>query len=212
MELELDPSWQQQLPWRCFHCGEVFYTRQDAADHFGQDEFEPVACVQVLTETQRALVEDRRHWRHEALRLGQREEQLQYQLAQQDWELRHFGKDVRSLSQARMRFQDEVAARRSAEAKVRELVMRLQDAKVPWLPLQDESRSEWEILTEGGRLPVVDGPEHCGGTIYGYARSEQEAQAIADRFFADPIVRVELCDWTDQQYGWLALTAGAAVA
>lgn len=31
--------------WRCFHCGQVFTRRQDAAEHFGADQTEQPACV-----------------------------------------------------------------------------------------------------------------------------------------------------------------------
>lgn len=30
--------------WRCFHCDEVFTREQDAAEHFGADQFAEPAC------------------------------------------------------------------------------------------------------------------------------------------------------------------------
>lgn len=35
----------QQLPWRCFHCDETFYTREDAQLHFGTTEMQSPACT-----------------------------------------------------------------------------------------------------------------------------------------------------------------------
>jgi hypothetical protein len=54
------------LHWRCFHCDEVFIERQSAADHFGLDELEVPGCVAILTEGERAILEDRRMWRERA--------------------------------------------------------------------------------------------------------------------------------------------------
>ena len=31
--------------WRCFHCDEVFDTREDAAKHFGTRTFDPAVCA-----------------------------------------------------------------------------------------------------------------------------------------------------------------------
>lgn len=57
----------QAVEWRCFHCDEVFRTRQAAQDHFGLDELERPGCVAILTEGERAILEDRREWRERAL-------------------------------------------------------------------------------------------------------------------------------------------------
>lgn len=64
--------------WRCFHCGEVFLTNRDAEDHFGPCDGEVPACIQMLTETEKAIVEDRREWRNECLKARDRNEQLEY--------------------------------------------------------------------------------------------------------------------------------------
>jgi hypothetical protein len=64
--------------WRCFHCNEIFLTRHDAEDHFGPCDGEVPACIQILTETEKAIVEDRRHWRTECLKTQDRNEQLEY--------------------------------------------------------------------------------------------------------------------------------------
>jgi hypothetical protein len=44
-------------------------------------------------------------------------------------------------------------------------------------------------MTTNSRLPVVDGDE--GADVYGYANSAEEARAIAEGCFADPIAKVE---------------------
>lgn len=51
------------VEWRCFHCEEVFTDRASAARHFGTDWFceqEAPACIQFLTEGEKAIVEDMR--------------------------------------------------------------------------------------------------------------------------------------------------------
>lgn len=201
----------EQKTWECFHCGQVLVGRQAAEDHFGLEELELPACVQVLTETEKAVVEDRRHWRTEALRLRDKVDQLEHQISAEKWELRRFGPDVRTLGQAVDAYLDERNRRLSTEAKVRELIMRLQDAGVAWQPLRDENRTEWEILTQGGRLPVVDGCLEGNPTIYGYALTDEEAEQIAEGCFADPVSHVELIDW-QPGYAWLAVTQQLANA
>jgi len=34
----------REMEWRCFHCGEVSGTEEGARDHFGETDFEIVAC------------------------------------------------------------------------------------------------------------------------------------------------------------------------
>jgi hypothetical protein len=54
-------------------------------------------------------------------------------------------------------------------------------------------------MTTNSRLPVVDGDE--GADVYGYANSAEEARAIAEGCFADPIAKVE-------RYGPIHLSDG----
>jgi hypothetical protein len=48
--------------WRCFHCDEVLTTRESAAEHFGDGdyEYEPPLCVEAATTDKRKLVLDNR--------------------------------------------------------------------------------------------------------------------------------------------------------
>lgn len=55
------------ITWRCFHCGEIYSDPVEAADHFGELEDMP-ACYSIVTEGEKAIVEDRRSWRNRALR------------------------------------------------------------------------------------------------------------------------------------------------
>jgi hypothetical protein len=53
----------KQGPWRCFHCGELFEDQDSAAEHFGTDWFcedDGAACIQILTEGEKAIVSSRR--------------------------------------------------------------------------------------------------------------------------------------------------------
>ena len=85
--------------WLCFHCGERFLSSSDAHDHFGCDETESVACVQPLTETQKALIEDRRMWRARALLAEERLDHAEYLLHGHrcDYEFSRYFKKARSV-------------------------------------------------------------------------------------------------------------------
>lgn len=51
--------------WRCFHCDEVLTTRESAAEHFGEGdyEYEPPLCVEAATTDKRELVlKNREFW------------------------------------------------------------------------------------------------------------------------------------------------------
>ena len=59
-------------------------------------------------------------------------------------------------------------------------------------------------------LPVIDGEQSCGGDIYGYAQTAEEARKIADEYFVDDIARVELDEWRPGEPAWLVLTVYGA--
>lgn len=91
--------------WRCFHCEEVFTDRQRAADHFGVDPAFDAACVQVLAEGERAIVEDRREWRDRALRAEAENEGLEHRLGAMESEIARRWKGARSLAEVWHRFE-----------------------------------------------------------------------------------------------------------
>lgn len=52
----------ETLPWRCFHCGDVFTDPALAAEHFGDGNYEaemPI-CIEAATTEQRELVKTNR--------------------------------------------------------------------------------------------------------------------------------------------------------
>lgn len=53
--------------WRCYHCDYVARTFVEAQEHFGLDELELPACVQQVTESQKAILESRAEWKRRAL-------------------------------------------------------------------------------------------------------------------------------------------------
>lgn len=55
-------------------------------------------------------------------------------------------------------------------------------------------------------IPVVDGGQHEGGDIYGYATTKRGAMRVANRYFADPVARIEDYEWIPGQPAFLALT------
>lgn len=60
--------------WRCFHCDEVFTTRQDAYDHFGPDEGcekLPPACIDPLRLDEKGRMKELRDSQDWALKCNQ---------------------------------------------------------------------------------------------------------------------------------------------
>ena len=49
------------LEWRCFHCGELFTERAQAALHFGTHEYHAPACQIDIAEYRRAEAENQRY-------------------------------------------------------------------------------------------------------------------------------------------------------
>ena len=77
------------VPWRCLHCDEIFTDRQGAQDHFGLTECEHPTCIVAATETQKAIIEDRREWRERALKAEADQEQTAYELHLMQYDLRY---------------------------------------------------------------------------------------------------------------------------
>lgn len=69
---------------------------------------------------------------------------------------------------------------------------------------------------EDGSLPVVDGDENAD--TYGYAKTAEEAIAVANKYFADPVVAAEcygpivLANGRLLDKAWVALTAQAVAS
>ncbi len=148
--------------WRCFHCDELFTTRQAAQDHFGLDELELPGCVQVLTETERALVADRREWRRRAHTAEAEVETLEHRLSSEGWELRRFGPEVRTIHQAWLEHEGKVGELLAAEEKVRFLIERLLASGVPWVSLPHDDRTPEQIL--GHPVDYVLAPDSSRST------------------------------------------------
>lgn len=72
-------------PWVCFHCNEVCETEQQAIDHFGYDESEMPGCLQLLTEGEKAIIEDRREWREKFHKEEHAHEHARHELSQIGW-------------------------------------------------------------------------------------------------------------------------------
>lgn len=51
----------QPVAWRCFHCGEVFTTRESAQEHFGRSEYQTPGCQIDIAEYRRMEEVNRRH-------------------------------------------------------------------------------------------------------------------------------------------------------
>jgi hypothetical protein len=55
----------ENLPWRCFHCDETFHTKEAAAEHFGDGNYEmemPVCIEAATTEMKAAVITMREMW------------------------------------------------------------------------------------------------------------------------------------------------------
>lgn len=106
----LEPAGAQPTIWRCFHCSEVFTSKDAAADHFGAAEGEPPACVVMLTETEKAIVEDRREWKQRAQRAETAAETLGLRLARVEADIQKRWKDARTVEDV-IRLHDESGGR-----------------------------------------------------------------------------------------------------
>ena len=131
------------LPWRCFHCDETFTDRRAARDHFGADETGMAACVQVLTETEKAIVEDRSEWRDRALRAEAEGEQLGFELNQYRWGLLKGWKGDHSPADIRNMFD-------SLEGELLAARAQAQPAQAAFLFGYDARTSDAERVQDGG--------------------------------------------------------------
>ena len=103
-------------PWICFHCGETCETVDQARDHFGTDEFEECACIERLTETDKAIVEDRREWKRRALRAEEEVEQAQYETHLLRFDLGNQFKGAKSINDAWFQYETMEGRALAAEA------------------------------------------------------------------------------------------------
>lgn len=97
--------------WRCFHCDEVFTTRKDAYNHFGDETpcgSDIPACVDPLRGDEKEMfkqLRDARRLALEGMHHEERADELEWDLRQVAKELqRHFGKDVTTVWQAGDRY------------------------------------------------------------------------------------------------------------
>lgn len=76
---EQDPA---AMPWRCFHCDEVFFERDKAREHFslGNYEAEMPLCVEAATTEQKALVLTNREMWERVQHLEREVEDLEYRI------------------------------------------------------------------------------------------------------------------------------------
>jgi hypothetical protein len=69
------------MPWRCFHCDEVFHDREPAAEHFGEGnyELEVPLCIEAATAEMKALVLTNREMFREMCKERDACEQAEYE-------------------------------------------------------------------------------------------------------------------------------------
>ena len=91
------PEPVRETSWRCFHCDEVFTAADAAGDHFGTTEGERPACVAMLTETEKAIVEDRREWKRRAQGAESTVEELGLRLARVEAVIQKRWKNARTI-------------------------------------------------------------------------------------------------------------------
>lgn len=96
-----EPAKAEPKSWRCFHCDDFFTDQQLAAEHFGTDWFcedEGPSCIQILTEGEKAIVNERR----EACRLLRETEakleQAEDDLSAREWEIRGHWPKLRTIN------------------------------------------------------------------------------------------------------------------
>lgn len=62
---EIERKTMGKKSWRCFHCDEVLITREAAAEHFGNGDYEdePALCVEAATtDLQKLVLTNREMW------------------------------------------------------------------------------------------------------------------------------------------------------
>lgn len=93
--------------WRCFHCNELFTDRTCAAEHFGVTEMDgPPACVQMLTEGEKAIVQSRREWQHRASTAEAATEAAEYLSSNVRWDINSRWRGLWTVAEVGHRFED----------------------------------------------------------------------------------------------------------
>ena len=92
---------EEGVVYRCFHCREDF-SGQEALIHFGLDELELPACVQMLTEGEKHIVEVNRILRAENTAQRHHIEDLRYQIPN-CFDYHAFGK-AKDIGEARLNY------------------------------------------------------------------------------------------------------------
>jgi hypothetical protein len=150
-------------PWRCFHCGEVFTDKHAAADHFGLDLGTLPACIEVLTETQKAIVEGRREWKRRAQGAEDENEKLGQQIGCDAWDLASRFKGARTIADAFNLYDSMEGRALAAEERVAELersFLRFFANGGAWVTGDTEKQAQ--AFAERGLLQFDQGNGHCG--------------------------------------------------
>ena len=98
--------------WRCFFCDEVFRTRKDAYEHFGEQncESDPPACIDPLRTDEKARLKELREARETAIKAindrDRAEELLEGLQSEHDNFFRYFGPDCNNMWQAGDRYKN----------------------------------------------------------------------------------------------------------
>lgn len=72
----------ESMPWRCFHCDEIFHDKQSAQDHFGLDEVFTVepSCVEASKSDLKSLIATNRELWSRLYKEMQHNEQLEFEV------------------------------------------------------------------------------------------------------------------------------------
>jgi hypothetical protein len=110
------------ISWRCFHCDEVFTNVTEAGEHFGLDVTDQPACVEVLTEGEKALVETKRQAQRDAREAEEEAEKCGHELSA--W--RTAVRGVHTSHDLRHRWDSLEGSLLAAQARIKQLVARLE--------------------------------------------------------------------------------------
>ena len=106
-------------PWRCFHCAELFEDQDSAAEHFGTDwfceDYRP-ACIQILTEGEKAIVNSRREAGRLMREAEAEVERLEDEVATLRWDTYSRFKGAKNVNEAVTIMRDVEDRARAAEA------------------------------------------------------------------------------------------------
>lgn len=154
--------------WRCFHCDEVFQSRQEASDHFAVDGVPPM-CVDPITKDEKARMVVVRRLEAEVMKLRKENEDLDHMagcLKAMESELaRYFGTcggvPVKTASQAFLVYEAMIGRAEAAEQQLAALRASQEEKRCRCVRIEENGHYEHDCPRWNG-VCVSHGKDNCG--------------------------------------------------